>query len=508
MPDDVVQPAVQTRPGSRRFKPALIAFLHTALIVVVSALVYRQYGFAGPLTRDDAIYLYSGQQMARGIPPYLSIWDHKGPLAPMLAGIGAWIAPWLGIEDILSVRLVFFAISALTVVAVYLLVSDLLDSRALGLVAACLFLNFWGFGRHAASGPRAKTAMLLFAVLALWLTGRKRWFGAGLCGSLAFLAWQPTGIYPAAALALALLQSERRDRLPNALRVLSGIAVPIVAVSAYFGLHGALDEMVEGTILFNLVHLDRGGWSVLSNVRQIRLAVYSGYTTTVVPIWLGLGMLPVMLVRRLSQDHYRVGRWLSNDRFCALLLTAPLPLAWSLLDFQWYPDFFVFLPYAAAGLAWALASGYQALKQTGKAAQAAVLILVCAILVSSAAYNYRQTSSGALADQRAWANEAVARYGGERVLSIGVPEALVVMHRANPNPYVFVINGIDNRIEATTPGRFEGWLDELAAVDPDIIFYGSTRGRFVPRLEEWLQSRYTRVTIGEWMLYVRPERAG
>ena len=65
-------------PGSPGLRSILTTALHALLLLALAALVYRQYGFAGPLTRDDAICLYSGQQMARGIPPYLSIWDHKG----------------------------------------------------------------------------------------------------------------------------------------------------------------------------------------------------------------------------------------------------------------------------------------------------------------------------------------------------------------------------------------------------------------------------------------------
>ena len=50
--------------GIRR--PSLLTAL---LVFLISAFVFSQYGFDGTLKRDHAIYLYSGQQMAQGIPP-------------------------------------------------------------------------------------------------------------------------------------------------------------------------------------------------------------------------------------------------------------------------------------------------------------------------------------------------------------------------------------------------------------------------------------------------------
>src|SRR5919202_626868 len=45
-------------------------FLPLLVVLALAALVYGLYGFDGPLYRDYGIYLYGGQRMAEGIPPY------------------------------------------------------------------------------------------------------------------------------------------------------------------------------------------------------------------------------------------------------------------------------------------------------------------------------------------------------------------------------------------------------------------------------------------------------
>ncbi|MBV9454611.1 MAG: hypothetical protein JOZ19_10895, partial [Rubrobacter sp.] len=70
------------------------------LVLALAVFVYGMYGFDGVLLRDYSIYLYSGQRMAEGIPPYLSIFDHKGPLSPMIAGLGVMLSKLLGCDDV------------------------------------------------------------------------------------------------------------------------------------------------------------------------------------------------------------------------------------------------------------------------------------------------------------------------------------------------------------------------------------------------------------------------
>src|SRR6476646_9791806 len=52
-------------------------------------LLLTRYGIHGSLGRDEAIYAYSGQQVAHGVAPYVSMFDPKGPLASLLAGFAA-----------------------------------------------------------------------------------------------------------------------------------------------------------------------------------------------------------------------------------------------------------------------------------------------------------------------------------------------------------------------------------------------------------------------------------
>ena len=90
-----------------------------------------------------------------------------------------------------------------------------------------------------------------------------------------------------------------------------------------------------------------------------------------------------------------------------------------------------------------------------------------------------------------------------RLVSIGVPQLMVLLHRTNPNRYLFMTNGIDSKIDAETPGGFEGWLEELERYDPSVIVVGLTRGEFRLVLFDWLQSHYQETKIGEWRVFFK-----
>ena len=487
------------------------SFLITLLVFLISAFVFVQYGFGGILERDEAIYVYSGQQMAQGTPPYVSIFDHKGPLAPMVSGIGVSIAALLNLDDILVVRITFLVLSSLAVVGLYLLSSTLFSYQKMGFLAASIFVGFSHFGMHAASGPRAKTPMVMFGILSLLLVARKKWFWAGICSSLALLTWQPAGIYAVITILLAFLQSEAgRPRVRNALSAISGVLTPIVVVSLYFWYQGALYNLVDGAILFNLSYLERiPSYSPLEHIlRPIRM-VNSGYTSMALPIFIGFFMVLLMYVWRTRLYGPSFLNFIRKDHFSVFLLSFPLFIIWTAVDLQGYPDIYVLLPYVAIGFGWLLHLALDALtriKQIGTTLQISCFFLLCAVLLGSATLNYRATAENKLEEQRQWAQQIEARFGTDaRIVSIGVPEMLVLLHRTNPNPYLFIIYGIDNRINATTPGGFKGWLEELERYDPSVIALGKTTGRFEPILTSWLKSHYKKTRVGRWILFVKEQ---
>ena len=63
------------------------------------------------------------------------------------------------------------------VCATYMVGRDLFSSRWAGLASAASLLSFLGFIEYATNGPREKTPMVLFVLLAMWMLTRQ--FGVG-----------------------------------------------------------------------------------------------------------------------------------------------------------------------------------------------------------------------------------------------------------------------------------------------------------------------------------------
>jgi hypothetical protein len=472
--------------------------------------VYGLYGFDGVLLRDYSIYLYSGQRVAEGIPPYVGVFDHKGPLSPLIAGFGVMLSGLLNLDDVYTVRLVFYASACLTVVAVYLLGKNAFRSREAGLLAAFTFLGFYAYAQPASSGPEPKTPMVLFETLSLLFATQKRWFWSGLFGSLAALVWQPMGAFAIVAFLLAVTRP-REERYGAALRAVAGIATPLLATVAYFYYHGALGDFLDGFVLFNFLFIERGSVSVISTVSTAVSNVVVPYITMVVPILIGLVMILRLYFRRPFEY-----------RFLPILVSFPAPILWSLRDFQLADDFFVFLPYAAIGFGAFLAA---AIRRTDT--PRVLTALLGAILLTIALANtWDEISAGAayklkgtdidLPAQREGALEIQERFGDDvKLASINSPQVMVLLHQKNPNPYLWITAGVDNRIEARVPGGFKGWLEDLDEFDPDAISFFGDGQSLLPsshlttehrqELDSWLDPRYRAVKVGPWWLFVKKE---
>ncbi len=124
--------------------------------------------------------------------------------------------------------------------------------------------------------------------------------------------------------------------------------------------------------------------------------------------------------------------------------------------------------------------------------------------VSSLSTEDRPPDQRDLEYQMRAASKIQERFGKDaKVVSIGAPQLLVLLDKTNPNPYAFVVRGIDCQIAVQTPGGFEGWLRQLQAYDPDVIALGQTSGQYAPVLLNWLKTHYQREDIGPWTLYVK-----
>ena len=159
----------------------------------------------------------------------------------------------MGVDDLIGMRVLFLLIAVLCVCSVYLLARDVLHSRVSGVVAASMFLCLPGFIHHASYGPRDKTAMLLFLVLALWAMSGRRWFTAGVLLGLAALVLQIALFVGGPALAVAVLLGPGtwRGRLSSLARVAVGALLILAVAAAYFVAVGAFDEFVQAYALIN-----------------------------------------------------------------------------------------------------------------------------------------------------------------------------------------------------------------------------------------------------------------
>ena len=106
------------------------------LVAILGFGVFLLHGYDNTLARDLALYSYSGQQLADGVPPYVSVMNRAGPLAHVVPGIGAVLADWFGKDVVLTQRFVMTLLSVATVWVIYLIGRDLFRSRAAGALAA------------------------------------------------------------------------------------------------------------------------------------------------------------------------------------------------------------------------------------------------------------------------------------------------------------------------------------------------------------------------------------
>ncbi|MEX0330522.1 MAG: ArnT family glycosyltransferase [Puniceicoccaceae bacterium] len=476
------------------------------LATAISLGIYAVYGFEGWLYRDDAIYLYAGQQFADGVAPYLSIFDHKTPLTPILSGLFVSMGRFSGLEDVLAVRAGWWVMSGLAGGFIYLLGRLLYRNALAGLIGAMAFTGFWSFGREAVSGPRAKTPFVLFEVAFLYFAARQRWGWAGFFAALATWVWQPGVVYVLFALLAPLLihKEDRELRFRGLGYAAIGVFVPCLVLFGYFISKGALVALIDGSVVFNLTYLDRPPFDVIEHLLAPVESLFKGYTLMAVPAIMGLFYLLLQSAVIYRHPVHRVQEW---PVWLPIVGTLPFVFLWTFLDFQGAADLYPFLPYMAigmAGLFWKLSEGVCSLQGLAGLTPKRVGATVAALLALSSVMLYHGTSEDGLKAQRVSAEQVAERFPGEtQIASIGLPELLVLSNRSNVNPYGFIIAGIDRKIMAQWPGGISGFIRSMESSGVEAVGIGPTEGEYKELLFEYLQQTYKKERFGYFDVYVR-----
>ena len=308
--------------------------------------VYLPHGFNAALTRDLGVYTYGGQGVADGQLPYEAILNRAGPLAHWIPGLGIWLGRQVGMDDIFSARLINMFISMACVGVAYLLGRDLYRSRLAGIVSATTLLCIEGFITYSTGGPREKTALVLFVLLASLAMVHRRWGVTGFFIALATLTWQPVFFAAAAGAAVAAMLAERRRGKLKALVLIAvGGIIPTAVIVGVYAAAGQLKLFLDDFLIINAEYtrqtsfLDHPGviWGYMTDAYGWSLWVFLGGLV----VQLGLGVAALRApTRRTATGAAQIG----------FAVVTVVGLIWSAKAFNGFPDAFFVLPEAVVGI--------------------------------------------------------------------------------------------------------------------------------------------------------------
>ena len=453
------------------------------LVAAVAVVVYALHGTHGYLERDLGVFVYGGEHVARGIPPYTGIFNSVGPLADAVPGLAIRLGASLGLAPVPAARLFFLLLSVGCVVLVFVLARDTFRSRGAGLVAAAVFLTFTRFLELASDGPREKTTMVLALLGCLVLLGRRRFVGAGACTAVATLAWQPVLLPAVAAAGAAMALLHRGTRGRAAAGFVTGGAAPSAVAVAWFAVTGTLSTAFGGFLLINL--LDTHQPSPLLHPSAAFDTLHHAYGGSLLLVPLGIAALVLLAVR--------------DRRLWPVAAGGVAATAWSAAVLNGGPDLFVVLPFAAVGVAGLVVRGAAALRPH---LRDGVLVAVTGTAVVVAGHEAVATRSDLLVPEQADVSGVLATQPSDAtVLSVDTPEVLALAARDNPTPYQLFSRTMLRYLDHTLPGGMEGYVQRVAALQPTFVTVGRTyRGTWPDRV---LAQDYWRVGAGPgWTWYL------
>jgi hypothetical protein len=468
------------------------------IVVVVATAIYGLQGFDAALSRDLGVFVYGGEHVAQGVPPYVGIFNTVGPLADAVPGLAIWLGGLVGLGPILSARAFFLALSVACCALVYLLARDTFSSRSAGFVSAAAFLTFQDFLQLAAGGPREKTTMVLFLVTALVLVNRRRWLTAGVFTALATLVWQPAFAMAATAVVVAVLLG-RAQRLMALTRWVAGGLIPSALTVLILGVTGALAQGWAGFVTVDLLYTRQP--SAWSEPAATLAFLWKGYHYSLVVFGVGLVCVLALggigLLSRGMPDRSPQRPTASAE--VVLAASALAGVAWTLVAINGPPDLFELLPITAVGIGGAVS---HVARHLPAAVSHASVAAVCIAAVGLAGVEASSAGTHRLLQQQADISEVLAAAPpGTTVTSINAPEVLAITDTSNPTSYQLFDGPIDRYLRHTSLGGVGGYASYLSQARPGLLIVGSPVGTRWPA--SLLDGSYRRAgSYSSWTWYV------
>lgn len=482
-----------------------------AALVVTAIVVWGARGLQAPLARDPALYLYAGQQVAAGEPPYVAVLNRSGPFSHLLPALGVELGRLVGAGDVMGAKLLYLALAVTAPALVYVLARTVFGSRLSGVTAAAALISIQVLAVTATGGPEAKLPMMVALLVTLLLLVRRRWLWAGVATAVATLTWQPVLVTLAPAAAFLVLNGPGglRVRARAAAWYAGGGLATLGTTVAGFWVTGALDAFVEGYWTVNASHTRQTG--AFLRPGRVLDAVYEGLGWTIVAVIvgclvsLGLGVAAIR-VRRTAP------RRASN--LVALALATAGTLTWCGIAFNQAPDGLALYPLAALGLGGGcgvLAHGVRGVRGVRARQLLAGAVVgwfaICAVLTFDHTVSRRSTE---LVDQRALA-EGVMRHLPEdaTVFSFEATQPLVLTRSTSISRFVLFDHGMRDYVATQWVGGLNGYVAWLITEQPDVVFMSTRNPRaFVdPLLESYVKVSGAARLGGhqEWRTYVRAD---
>jgi 4-amino-4-deoxy-L-arabinose transferase-like glycosyltransferase len=262
--------------ASRWVVTGAFVFLIAALFAI---LLYGENPYTHLPGRDQGVFLYIGNGLLSGQTPYLSAWDHKGPLVYFLNALGKLLDPtseW-GVVGLIL----------LAVLATLLLMARLMRRRVrrVALLAGMGFFLAMGLF-FSAMGNLVETYVVpLFALgllaidRAIEQTRPRAMLLFGVAGALAFcLRPNLISVFVVGGIAwLAYTRHNKRALFSGVLWALAGAIIVTLLVIAFFASRQALAALVDQMFRFNVLYSSSTGMTFWQ-----KMTVYSNESLAIV----------------------------------------------------------------------------------------------------------------------------------------------------------------------------------------------------------------------------------